>query len=137
MHSSIHSSLFSPSLLSVCDENVCPWCVWVLVCVLRDSFVVIPCFSEVDTTSAEVSIIIRKDNSFLNPRGKKRSEEEEREEEERVVPNLYKDDLARRRAQSGTAPQRDPRQSLAQTSITQSDLEKWQRLSMITENRCI
>ncbi|XP_035385783.1 LIM and calponin homology domains-containing protein 1a isoform X4 [Electrophorus electricus] len=93
--------------------------------------------SEADSTTTEVSIITRKDNPFLTPRRKKRGEEEESEEEgggQVLVPNPQKDDLARRRTQSGTLPQRDPRQSLAQTSITQSDLEKWQRLSMNTED---
>ncbi|KAL7855751.1 hypothetical protein AOLI_G00193550 [Acnodon oligacanthus] len=92
--------------------------------------------SDADSASTEVSIITRKDNPFLT-RGKKRGEKEQSDEEgegRAVVPNLYKDDLARRRAQSGTTPQRDPRQSLVQTAITQSDLEKWQRLSMNTEN---
>uniref|UniRef100_A0A3B4DJ13 LIM and calponin homology domains 1a n=1 Tax=Pygocentrus nattereri TaxID=42514 RepID=A0A3B4DJ13_PYGNA len=92
--------------------------------------------SDADSASTEVSIITRKDNPFLT-RGKKRGEKKESDEEvegRAVMPNLYKDDLARRRAQSGTTPQRDPRQSLVQTTITQSDLEKWQRLSMNTEN---
>ncbi|XP_076846758.1 LIM and calponin homology domains-containing protein 1a isoform X4 [Brachyhypopomus gauderio] len=93
--------------------------------------------SEADPSTTEVSIITRKDNPFLNPRRTKRGEEEESEEEgggQVLVPNPHKDDLARRRTKSGTHPQRDPRQSLAKTSITQSDLEKWQRLSMNTEN---
>lgn len=82
----------------------------------------------------------RKDNPFLSPHGKKVGEEEESDEEDKgctVVPNVQKDDLARRRTQTGSLPQRDPRQSLAQTRITQSDLEKWQRLSMTNENRCL
>ncbi|XP_053086807.1 LIM and calponin homology domains-containing protein 1a isoform X10 [Pangasianodon hypophthalmus] len=93
--------------------------------------------SESDTTSAEVPIVTRKDNPFLSTHGRKKSEEEESDEEDKgqsVVPNIQKDDLARRRTQIGSLPQRDPRQSLAQTSITQSDLEKWQRLSMTIGN---
>ncbi|XP_053336153.1 LIM and calponin homology domains-containing protein 1a [Clarias gariepinus] len=93
--------------------------------------------SEPDTTPAEGAIVTRKDNPFLSPRGKKKAEEEESEEEDEgkaVVPNVQKDDLARRRTQLGSVPQRDPRQSLAQTSITQSDLKKWQRLSMTIES---
>ncbi|MCJ8749203.1 hypothetical protein PDJAM_G00173680, partial [Pangasius djambal] len=93
--------------------------------------------SESDTTSAKVSIVARKDNPFLSPHGRKKGEEEESDEEDKgqsVVPNIQKDDLARRRTQIGSLPQRDPRQSLAQTSITQSDLEKWQRLSMTIDN---
>ncbi|KAB5518498.1 hypothetical protein PHYPO_G00166700 [Pangasianodon hypophthalmus] len=93
--------------------------------------------SDSDTTSAEVPIVTRKDNPFLSTHGRKKGEEEESDEEDKgqsVVPNIQKDDLARRRTQIGSLPQRDPRQSLAQTSITQSDLEKWQRLSMTIEN---
>lgn len=96
--------------------------------------------SEPDTTPAEGAIVTRKDNPFLSPRGKKKAEEEESDEEDEgkaVVPNVQKDDLARRRTQLGSVPQRDPRQSLAQTSITQSDLKKWQRLSMTIESRCL
>ncbi|XP_026059705.1 LIM and calponin homology domains-containing protein 1a isoform X2 [Carassius auratus] len=98
--------------------------------------------SESDSTPAEVSIITRKDNPFLTPEKDSESEQEKEKEEGTdrekvarvVIPNVKTDDLARRRAQSGPVPQRDPRQSLAQTTITQSDLEKWQRLKMNTES---
>ncbi|XP_050962566.1 LIM and calponin homology domains-containing protein 1a isoform X1 [Labeo rohita] len=96
--------------------------------------------SESDSPPAEVSIITRKDNLFLTPEKDSKAEQQneegaDREKEARVVvPNVKTDDLARRRAQSGPVPQRDPRQSLAQTTITQSDLEKWQRLKMNTES---
>ncbi|XP_053533620.1 LIM and calponin homology domains-containing protein 1a isoform X3 [Ictalurus punctatus] len=93
--------------------------------------------SESDTTSTEVPIVTRKDNPFLSPHGKQKAQEEESDEEDKgrsVVPNVQKDDLARRRTRIGSLPQKGPRQSLAQTSITQSDLEKWQRLSMTIEN---
>ncbi|ROI16023.1 LIM and calponin homology domains-containing protein 1, partial [Anabarilius grahami] len=96
--------------------------------------------SESDSTPAEVSIITRKDNPFLTPEKESGSEQENEEGTNRekvgrvVVPNVKTDDLARRRAQSGPIPQRDPRQSLAQTTITQSDLEKWQRLKMNTDS---
>ncbi|XP_051982295.1 LIM and calponin homology domains-containing protein 1-like [Xyrauchen texanus] len=91
-----------------------------------------------DSTSSEVSIITRKDNPFLNPekeREKEGDEEDERELERKIViPNPHKDDLARRRAGIEPCPPKDPHQSFAQTSITQSDLEKWQRLKMKTES---
>ncbi|XP_059409820.1 LIM and calponin homology domains-containing protein 1-like isoform X6 [Carassius carassius] len=98
--------------------------------------------SESDSTPAEVSIITRKDNPFLTPEKDSESEQEKEKEEGTdrekgarvVMPNVKTDDLARRRGQSGPVPQRDPRQSLAQTTITQSDLEKWQRLKMNTES---
>lgn len=100
-------------------------------------------YSESDSTDAEVSIITRKDNPFLTPEKDSESEQEKEEGTDRekgarvVMPNVKKDDLARRRGQRGPVPQRDPRQSLAQTTITQSDLEKWQRLKMNTESRCL
>ncbi|XP_047672110.1 LIM and calponin homology domains-containing protein 1a isoform X8 [Tachysurus fulvidraco] len=94
--------------------------------------------SDSDTASTEVSIVTRKHNPFLSPQVKKKDEDKESDEDndkgQSIVPNVQKDDLARRRIQSGSLPQRDPRQSLVQRSITQSDLEKWQRLSMAIEN---
>uniref|UniRef100_A0A3B1JFP2 LIM and calponin homology domains 1a n=1 Tax=Astyanax mexicanus TaxID=7994 RepID=A0A3B1JFP2_ASTMX len=96
--------------------------------------------SEADSASSEEALIItRKENPFLTPHGRKRAEEEEEETDEEgrgraVVPDRFTDDLARRRARSRSGPQRDPRQSLVQKAITQSDLEKWQRLSLHTEN---
>nr|XP_055061600.1 LIM and calponin homology domains-containing protein 1a isoform X7 [Misgurnus anguillicaudatus] len=96
--------------------------------------------SEADSALAEVSIITRKDNPFLTPEKESESEEENKEVTDReaggrvVVPNVEKDDLAKRRSQIGTTPQKDPRQSLTQTTMTQSDLEKWQRLKMNTES---
>lgn len=91
----------------------------------------------------EVSIITRKDNPFLSPekaREKEDDEDDQRETEggrQAALPNIQKDDLARRRAQTGLLPHRDHQQSLAQAAMTQSDLEKWQRLQMSTENRCL
>ncbi|TSO98540.1 LIM and calponin homology domains-containing protein 1 [Bagarius yarrelli] len=94
--------------------------------------------SDSDTVSNDVSIVTRKHNTFLSPHGKKTVEEEESDKEDDkerpVVPNVQKDDLARRRTQTGALHLRDPRQSLAQTSMTESDLQKWQRLSMTIEN---
>ncbi|XP_062865274.1 LIM and calponin homology domains-containing protein 1a isoform X2 [Trichomycterus rosablanca] len=99
--------------------------------------------SEANPTPSTVSILTRKDNPFLNPRTKKnRSEEEKRNEneeeedddEKEVVPNLKTDDLARRRSQSRSHLRKDPRRALTQTSMTESDLKKWQRLSMSTED---
>ncbi len=97
--------------------------------------------SQADSASPEVPIIIRKENPFLNSekgRGQDGNEEDEREVEGKiVVPNPLKDDLARRRAGRGPHPPKYPHQSLVQTSITQSDLEKWQRLKMNTDTRCL
>ncbi|XP_076151800.1 uncharacterized protein LOC143134946 [Alosa pseudoharengus] len=98
--------------------------------------------------SPEVAIITRKENPFLSPQRKERGEEgddeeerkrgdgEEEEDHSEVVPNVQKDDLAKRRAQSGPRPHREPVNPLVQASITQADMEKWQRLKMTTEDRC-
>lgn len=110
------------------------------------------CHSESEPQSPEVAIITRKENPFLSPQREERDEAEEREKDEdekkekkagvqeeensEVVPNVQKDDLARRRAQSGPVSHREPLQSLVQASITQADMEKWQRLKMSTEDRC-
>lgn len=95
--------------------------------------------SEADSASPEVSIISRKDNPFLNSdqkKAKERDEEDEREiKQKTVIPNVEKDDLAKRRSGGGPLPPRDPHQSLVRSSITQSDLETWQRLKINTENR--
>lgn len=85
----------------------------------------------------------RKDDPFLNP---EKAREKEDDEDDRAdaegggqaaLPNVQKDDLARRRGQSGALPPRDPQQALVQTAMTQADLEKWQRLQMSTESRCL
>ncbi|XP_036438930.1 LIM and calponin homology domains-containing protein 1a isoform X8 [Colossoma macropomum] len=95
-----------------------------------------------EASPAEASIITHKDKPFLTPE-KARVREDEKEHGDEgesegggraAVPNIQKDDLARRRGQTGALPQRDPRQTLVQTAITQSDLEKWQRLKMSTED---
>ncbi|KAI1887292.1 hypothetical protein AGOR_G00188750 [Albula goreensis] len=80
-------------------------------------------------------IITRKETPAPRPQ-----REEEGEEEEggqgggpQPLPNVEKDDLSRRRAQNRPLPNKDPLQAFVQASITQSDLEKWQRLKMTTE----
>ncbi|XP_071264201.1 LIM domain only protein 7-like isoform X2 [Salvelinus alpinus] len=82
---------------------------------------------------AVCDIITRRDNPFLSPASQR--EEEEEEEEGRGVkvplPNKTKDDLARRRGQNRPRPShRDGPMSFVHASITQSDLEKWERLKM-------
>ncbi|XP_036372432.1 uncharacterized protein LOC118769441 isoform X3 [Megalops cyprinoides] len=93
--------------------------------------------SESEAPPPEVpDIVVRKENPSLRPQ-EDRGEEEEEEGGQggglQAVPNVQKDDLARRRAQSGPLPNKDPRQAFVQASITQSDMEKWQRLKMTTE----
>jgi len=97
--------------------------------------------SQADSAPPEIPIITRKDSPFLNlekERAKEGDEEDMKEVERKiVVPNPHKDDLARRRTEGRQRPPKDPHQSLVQTSITQSDLETWQRLKMNTESRCL
>jgi len=97
--------------------------------------------SQADSAPPEIPIITRKDSPFLNlekERAKEGDEEDMKEVEGKiVVPNPHKDDLARRRTEGRPRPPKDPHQSLVQTSITQSDLETWQRLKMNTESRCL
>ncbi|KAG1956624.1 LIM and calponiny domains-containing protein [Pimephales promelas] len=94
--------------------------------------------SQADSALPEIPIITRKDSPFLNlekERAKEGDEEDMKEVEGKiVVPNPHKDDLARRRTEGRPRPPKDPHQSLVQTSITQSDLETWQRLKMNTES---
>lgn len=81
-------------------------------------------------------IITRRDNPFLNS-APRHEEEEDWEEEGKVkaTPNKMKDDLARRRAQSKPLPQRDRPVSSVSASMSQADMQKWERLKM-TERRC-
>ncbi|MBN3310249.1 LIMC1 protein, partial [Amia calva] len=95
--------------------------------------------SESEAQVPEVSqIVTRKDNPFLQPQHRAK-EVEEGEEAGRgglaVVPNVQRDDLAKRRTQSGPVPHREP-QAFVKASITQSDLEKWERLKLSTDTRC-
>lgn len=96
--------------------------------------------SQTESASPE-PIVSRKDNPLLSlekDRAKEGDEEDEREVEGKtVIPIPHKDDLARRRTGGRPRPPKDPHQSLIQTSITQSDLETWQRLKMNTESRCL
>ncbi|XP_066576579.1 LIM and calponin homology domains-containing protein 1a isoform X3 [Amia ocellicauda] len=92
--------------------------------------------SESEARVPEVSqIVTRKDNPFLQPQHRAK-EVEEGEEAGRgglaVVPNVQRDDLAKRRTQSGPVPHREP-QAFVKASITQSDLEKWERLKLSTD----
>ncbi|XP_038569024.1 LIM and calponin homology domains-containing protein 1-like isoform X2 [Micropterus salmoides] len=76
-------------------------------------------------------IITRRDNPFLN--SNPRQEEDEDEEEEgrfKAMPNKQKDDLAQRRAQSRPLPHRDGPMSFVSASMSQADLQKWERLKM-------
>ena len=78
-------------------------------------------------------IITRKDNPFL-----KEEEKEETEGEEgkvKAIPNKQRDDLARRRAQSKPLPHRDGPVKFVSSSMSQADMQKWERLKM-TEPRC-
>ncbi|XP_069047810.1 LIM and calponin homology domains-containing protein 1a isoform X7 [Lepisosteus oculatus] len=49
------------------------------------------------------------------------------------VPSAQRDDLANRRVLRGPVPHREPQASIVKASITQSDLEKWQKLTLCTD----
>ncbi|XP_041131054.1 LIM and calponin homology domains-containing protein 1-like isoform X3 [Polyodon spathula] len=75
-------------------------------------------------------ILTRRENPFLKP--VQNDSEEEGQGGQVTVPNVQRDDLAKRRAQSGPAPYRET-QPFVKASITQSDLEKWERLKLSTD----
>ncbi|KAM6942187.1 uncharacterized protein PEZ65_004097 [Lycodopsis pacificus] len=57
-------------------------------------------------------------------------EDWEEEGKVKATPNKMKDDLARRRAQSKPLPQRDRPVSSVSASMSQADMQKWERLKM-------
>ncbi|MGH0159547.1 UNVERIFIED_CONTAM: hypothetical protein FKN15_049390, partial [Acipenser sinensis] len=75
-------------------------------------------------------ILTRRENPFLKPL--QNDSEEEEQGGQVTVPNVQRDDLAKRRAQGGPAPYRET-QPFVKASITQSDLEKWERLKLSTD----
>ncbi|XP_019215615.1 LIM and calponin homology domains-containing protein 1 isoform X8 [Oreochromis niloticus] len=89
---------------------------------------------EISEKEAVADIITRRDNPFLN--APSCHEEEEDEEDEghegkvKAMPNKQKDDLARRRAQSRPLPHRDGPVSFVSSSMSQADMQKWERLRM-------
>uniref|UniRef100_A0A672ZSJ6 LIM and calponin homology domains 1a n=1 Tax=Sphaeramia orbicularis TaxID=375764 RepID=A0A672ZSJ6_9TELE len=96
---------------------------------------------EMSEKEAVPDIITRRDNPFLNftPRHKQEEEEEEEEEEAIVqaIPNKQKDDLALRRAQSRPLPHRDGPMSFVSTSMSQADMQKWERLKMTEPSQVV
>uniref|UniRef100_A0A3P9L2C6 LIM and calponin homology domains 1a n=1 Tax=Oryzias latipes TaxID=8090 RepID=A0A3P9L2C6_ORYLA len=81
---------------------------------------------DISGREAVPDIITRRDNPFLK-------EKEEVSDEGKVVeavPNKQRDDLARRRAQSRPLPQRDAQMSLVTSSMSQADVQRWERLKM-------
>uniref|UniRef100_A0A452IW71 Uncharacterized protein n=1 Tax=Gopherus agassizii TaxID=38772 RepID=A0A452IW71_9SAUR len=69
-------------------------------------------------------IVTRKENPFLQ------SQDNESEEEEQVkVPDIQRDDLAKRKTQSNLTQQQESPVSV-KASITQADLETWDRLKV-------
>ncbi|XP_023558521.1 LIM and calponin homology domains-containing protein 1 isoform X3 [Octodon degus] len=53
----------------------------------------------------------------------------------RKVPDLHKDDLAQRRIQGSSAPRREAPCFLAPSTITEADLETWERLKVTEKKR--
>lgn len=66
-----------------------------------------------------------------------RAQEGEPAEGLRRVPDLHRDDLAQRRIQGGLGPQRKPWNFVTLPSITEADLETWERLKVSGETRCV
>ncbi|XP_028259077.1 LIM and calponin homology domains-containing protein 1-like isoform X2 [Parambassis ranga] len=87
---------------------------------------------EISVKEALPDIITRRDNPFLNPASHHEEEEDEEEktEEVKAVPNKQKDDLALRRAQSRPLSHRDGPVSFVSSSMSQADMQKWERLKM-------
>ncbi|XP_067353685.1 LIM and calponin homology domains-containing protein 1-like isoform X10 [Channa argus] len=92
---------------------------------------------EISKKEAIPDIITRRDNPFLNfaPHHKE-DEDEEGEGKVQPMPNKQKDDLAQRRAQSRPIPHRDGPISFISASMSQADMQKWERLKM-TEPRSV
>ncbi|CAK6973981.1 LIM and calponin homology domains-containing protein 1-like isoform X4 [Scomber scombrus] len=91
---------------------------------------------EISEKEAVPDIITRRDNPFLKstPRHGVEEEDEEKEEGEegrvKAMPNKQKDDLALRRAQSRPLPHRDGPMNFAPASMSQADMQKWERLKL-------
>ncbi|XP_053885172.1 LIM and calponin homology domains-containing protein 1 isoform X13 [Malaclemys terrapin pileata] len=82
--------------------------------------------SQVHMASAR-QIVTRKENPFLQ------SQDNESEEEEQVkVPDIQRDDLAKRKTQSNLTQQQES-PVFMKASITQADLETWDRLKVSEE----
>ena len=64
-------------------------------------------------------------------------ESEPAEEGLRKVPDLYKDDLAQRRIQGRLGPHREAPSFITVASITEADLETWERLKVSEKTRCV
>ncbi|KAM9769114.1 LIM and calponin homology domains-containing protein 1a isoform 2-T2 [Menidia menidia] len=81
---------------------------------------------EISEREAVPDIISRRENPFL-----KEDEEDEGEERKvKAIPNKQRDDLALRRAQSKARPHRDGPMSFVSSSMSQADMQKWERLKM-------
>ncbi|XP_062420649.1 LIM and calponin homology domains-containing protein 1-like isoform X2 [Pungitius pungitius] len=89
---------------------------------------------EISEKDAVPDIIRRRDNPFLNsasrPEDEEDGEEEGAEGTVEATPNKQRDDLARRRGRSGPLPPRDGPVSLVPASMSEADVQKWQRLRM-------
>ncbi|XP_023189236.1 LIM and calponin homology domains-containing protein 1-like isoform X3 [Xiphophorus maculatus] len=81
--------------------------------------------TEISVKEADCDIITRKDNPSL-----KEEEDEGEEGKDKAMPNKQRDDLARRRGQSRPLPQRDGPMSFVSSSMSPSDVQKWERLRM-------
>ncbi|XP_008398755.1 LIM and calponin homology domains-containing protein 1-like isoform X4 [Poecilia reticulata] len=81
--------------------------------------------TEISEKEAVCDIITRKDSPSL-----KEEEDEGEEGKDKTMPNKQRDDLARRRGQSRPLPQRDGPISFVSSSMSPSDVQKWESLRM-------
>ncbi|XP_075423390.1 LIM and calponin homology domains-containing protein 1 isoform X2 [Ascaphus truei] len=77
----------------------------------------------------EKQIVTRKKTTFLGSADKVSDTEVEQEK----VPDVQRDDLAKRKTQSSISQQKEPL-VFAVASITKTDMETWQRLTVSSEN---
>lgn len=55
----------------------------------------------------------------------------------RKEPDPFKDDLAQRRIQGSAVPHREAPRFVADSTITEADLETWERLKVSEKARCV
>lgn len=78
------------------------------------------------------------ETEVVSPKGNlvQRPVEVESDQEEEKIPDIQRDDLAKRKTQGGATHQKEPK-VFGAASITKADLETWQRLKLSSEDRCV
>nr|XP_014346232.1 PREDICTED: LIM and calponin homology domains-containing protein 1 isoform X4 [Latimeria chalumnae] len=88
--------------------------------------------SENQVQASDPTDITRKQNSFFKSHRNDSEKEGEEQQQQVKVPDVLRDDLAKRKAQSSLAI-RQELPLFIKGSVTQADLEKWEKLKMSTE----